>query len=376
MGAKQNLIDYSDRNVCRKTYEEFYESIFEKIAEAPNRQNLKIYSFVLSQLVFFVDDLTSSEEVPFVLRTGRGARLECDYSKLAARYFTSFPDFLEVAQRLSDRYAYCEQVEVFIDACRKLGCFDLALLDLNEWRKPMELQTNSSSDLRRELFNRVCEKIRDSWGKGEYRKRYSQRKADAKKRFKKFAKYPLLVFETCARLVVLRIDLSYKKDITHQHTLEELKNDVEHLLANQRGAKELAFMKGYVVKFEYGVDRGFHAHFLIFMDGSKRKGSSHIHLVKKLGEYWENTITKGRGAYWNCNVEAANYDRLDRRGIGVIHRSEGDLIANLQNHVIAYLCKMDQFIRPRNLDKKVRLILKGQAQNKKRVSNDAKLNNK
>lgn len=131
-----------------------------------------------------------------------------------------------------------------------------------------------------------------------YRKRQAERKSDAKKRLEEFTKYPMRLFPGCAQLVVLRIDLFYRKDIAHQYELKDLQVDVKHLLDNKRGSKELAFMKGYIVKFEYGVDKGFHAHFLVFLDGSRRKGSSHVYLTKKLGEYWKNTITKGRGDYW------------------------------------------------------------------------------
>lgn len=358
MRTKLNHAERPDSKVCKEAYQEFSESIFCSAPTTYGHQTPKTYATFLSRLVDFIDELTSSKEVPFLLRIGKWGVLEYDCSALANRYFRCLATFIEVTNFLSDQYRYCEQIEVFVHVCRLLGVFDHPLLVA--WDEKQDQQVNIPSDSREQLFNKICERIRIAWTVEGYKKRHAQRKSDAKKRFKRYSAYPLRLFPNCARLVVLRIDLSYRKEIAHQFTLEDLKADVEHLLNNQRGSKELAFMKGYIVKFEYGIDKGFHAHFLVFLDGSKRQGSSHVYLTQKLGEYWVNTITKGRGRYWNCNAEADNYERKGRRGIGLIHRSEEILISNLQHCVIAYLCKMDQFIEPKYKKARTKLIRKGE----------------
>ena len=350
MGPQKNKMELPDNEVCKEAYQEFAETIFLGAPAAYEDQTPKVYATFLSRLMLFIDELTSSKEIPFLPRVGKRGGLEYDASALAQRYFLCLPDFVEVASCLSDRYVYCEQIEVFKHACRSLDVFDRTLFE--HWDERSDLQANIAGGSRQQLFNEICGRIRTAWVMEGYRKRQAERKSDAKKRLEEFTKYPMRLFPGCAQLVVLRIDLFYRKDIAHQYELKDLQVDVKHLLDNKRGSKELAFMKGYIVKFEYGVDKGFHAHFLVFLDGSRRKGSSHVYLTKKLGEYWKNTITKGRGDYWNCNAEAENYDRLNRRGIGKIHRSEEVLISNLKNYVIAYLCKMDQFIRPAGLKKK------------------------
>ena len=118
---------------------------------------------------------------------------------------------------------------------------------------------------------------------------------------------PTYSFPIVARLVLVRVDLFYEKQYGDSIDVFDMTNDLDRLFGNARHNSLFAFMKGYIVKLEYGVDKGIHAHALLFFDGSKRNNSSHIQLAKEIGEYWINMITKGRGAYWNVN---ANADQL------------------------------------------------------------------
>ena len=90
----------------------------------------------------------------------------------------------------------------------------------------------------------------------------------------------------------------------------------------------------------------------------REKNSSDVYFVKLIGDYWNNTVTQGRGAYWNINEDANQYEKLGRFGIGVINYNDTELRKNLQEHVIQYLCKPDQFIRPK-FGYKVRLFRRG-----------------
>jgi hypothetical protein len=81
-------------------------------------------------------------------------------------------------------------------------------------------------------------------------------------------------------------------------------------------------------------------------------------LANKIGEYWVNIITKGRGDYWNVNDKSDQYEKLGRCGIGVIKWDNDRLRKNLKEYVVQYLCKVDQFIKPK-FGGKVRLIRRG-----------------
>ena len=148
--------------------------------------------------------------------------------------------------------------------------------------------------------------------------------------------------------------------------MSDMQKDLTHLFENQRGNPLFKTMKGYIVKIEYGVAKGPHIHVIVFLDGSRRMNASDIHFAEEMGKYWVATVTKGRGAYWNVNDNADHYEKLGRRGIGVINWYETELRSNLK-FVIGYLCKVDQFIKPK-WGPNVRLFRRGLFP-KKRINN-------
>jgi hypothetical protein len=109
---------------------------------------------------------------------------------------------------------------------------------------------------------------------------------------------------------------------------------------------------------EYGVGRGLHCHVVLFLDGSKRNQNSHVHFAEKMGKYWVDVITKGRGNYWNVNASADHYDELGQGAIGPINCKDAEKIENLKKFVVRYLCKMDQYFSPK-CGLKVKLLRRG-----------------
>lgn len=146
--------------------------------------------------------------------------------------------------------------------------------------------------------------------------------------------------------MVLQINLGYKKQYANSIHIHEIKKDLNHLLRNKRCNSIFHSRKGYIAKLEYRVDKGIYWHILFFLDDSEGKNSSHIHSVEDFGEYWDDTITKGRGDYWKANANVYHND-AGRGGIWVINLSDTKLRNNLKESVIGYLCKVDQFIKPK-----------------------------
>lgn len=162
------------------------------------------------------------------------------------------------------------------------------------------------------------------------------------------------LFDAHARIVALRIDLSY----SHQNvSLDRFEQDLHHLHQNVRHKQLFDHLLGYIIKIEHGLNKGVHAHVLLFFDGSKRDGSADIYLTQKIGEYWKNEITQGEGFYWNVNENKAHYERQGMLGIGEIHYSQTDLINNLKS-LLAYFCKRQQYIKPKS-PFKFRLLRRG-----------------
>ncbi len=166
------------------------------------------------------------------------------------------------------------------------------------------------------------------------------------KNYQSMVNYIDNLFSRYARLLVIRIDLAYRKDVdTHFLNDEEIyqkylqaKIDREHLFRNMRSNSIFNHMIGYIWRLEYGEDKGFHYHFIFFFDGSQVRED--ISIGRLIGEYWVNVITQGRGLYYNCN---AHKDEYKYCGIGMINWNNFELIANLKR-AAEYLNKPDDYM--------------------------------
>ena len=66
-------------------------------------------------------------------------------------------------------------------------------------------------------------------------------------------------------------------------------------------------------------------------------------LAKKLGAYWEQEITQGRGDCFNVNAKWGR-DHPDC-GLGRVHVSDTNKVFNLRYRVLSYLVKPDYLVR-------------------------------
>lgn len=146
------------------------------------------------------------------------------------------------------------------------------------------------------------------------------------------------------RILVLRVDLSYSDYIRHD---KDINTDLSHLTKNIKRNKQLN--KGLifgVIKVEFGLIKGPHAHLLLVYDANIRWRDDRIGDL--LGAYWKNTITAGEGTYFNANRRKAK-ENLSRRidtpvkqlGIGMLKKDDADKLENL-GFVIHYLSKDEQ----------------------------------
>lgn len=154
------------------------------------------------------------------------------------------------------------------------------------------------------------------------------------------------LFDCYSKLVVLRMDLSYRKEIVESKTFEDLRNDIDKMRNNARHNEKLfKGLEGYIFKIEYGLDKRIHAHVLLFFNGHIRKPSSDVYHASQIKAYWENVITQGDGFVWNCNDHKEQYRY---NGIGLVNAND----VEKRDYLIMamkYLCKKDrQVIKPRD----------------------------
>ncbi len=211
-----------------------------------------------------------------------------------------------------------------------------------------------------DLLNAFIESIRTEAASPSFQKTIKNYQRTQSKNYKSLIEYIDRLFAQYARLLVLRIDFSYKKSkypLTKDEIYDkysEVKKDRVHFFNNMRSNSLFGQMVGYAWKLEYGLEKGFHYHMLFFFDGSKVQQD--INIARRLGEYWENTITGGRGLYYNCNAFKHGYLN---QGIGMINHGDIELREGLKL-AAAYLTKTDYYARIVSLEKNGRTFGKGE----------------
>lgn len=206
-----------------------------------------------------------------------------------------------------------------------------------------------------------------------FKKEIAQQRKYASEYKKEVRNYINGLFDYRSRLLVIRIDLSYRKGIfrkittnisnkplsKQEHKLEDLKawslEVKEHrkmLLKSLKKQYSNGFI-GYMWKLEYTEIKSFHYHMMFFLDSSEHRED--ITIAQNIGELWVNQITQGDGLYWNCNANKNSYKNL---GVGIINHHEDVLRDNVINTAL-YLVKKDYLIRSVMFNSKNRAFGKG-----------------
>jgi hypothetical protein len=153
------------------------------------------------------------------------------------------------------------------------------------------------------------------------------------------------LFANHSRLLLLRVDFHYHKgNIIHSEAdrlvkYQEARHDREQFITKMKSASLFTDLLGYVWKLEYGPEKGFHYHMMFLFDGSWVRED--VNLAMRVGKYWEDNITQGRGTYHNCNAEKNRYSKL---GIGMINYYDTALREGLYQ-AASYLTKADHMVR-------------------------------
>lgn len=152
------------------------------------------------------------------------------------------------------------------------------------------------------------------------------------------------LFEDYARLLVVRLDLGFSKelrkslgnrDINHEYVQASFARFLKHL------DRKFPSLVGYARKLEYGPVKKYHFHLLLFFNGSKVRED--ITLGDMVGKYWEK-VTDGNGKFYNCNLKKDEFREKGTLGVGMIHHSDKDMRKNLER-VAMYLVKIDYYVR-------------------------------
>ena len=95
------------------------------------------------------------------------------------------------------------------------------------------------------------------------------------------------------------------------------------------------------MKFEYGLQRGVHAHVLLLFNGREVREDATI--GRLIGDHWRQVITNGVGGYFNTNTQAYKAT-MEYCGIGTFTSMTEDFREGMAR-MADYLAKPDHGVR-------------------------------
>jgi len=295
----------------------------------------------LRKIEKFVQWCMDTHEPAVVWDLDRSGRTVARMSFAARGYYLSLGDWMQPI-RLKYTRSLC--VDLF---WRSLEALDLLGVDLSMSRpekRPYRWCVQSEAYVRLNggpssgaLFNALVERIREAGRQPKFRNKLRRQRNDARRNHSSALAYNERLLEGRSRLVVIRLDLGYRREVAQVTTPEQLQRDLNRFLGNQRHNRLFTHLLGFIFKVEEGPLRGLHTHVVLYFQDSEIR--NHENLGNLIGRYWADQITQGRGTYFNCNRENYLYP-----GIGVISNDDRAKRASLRDRVLGYLFKDDQHV--------------------------------
>ena len=244
-------------------------------------------------------------------------------------------------------FIVCEEILCFFKAKELLNT-ELDLIGLFE-------QPNSQPLVhiqpRADLLNQFVQLIREQMGSTIVKNVIRKREEKAKQNLKSCRKAINQCFAKFSKLLVIRVDFAFKPPLENltpycpdelqhpfhsENALQSLKELIAQLLRNRRHNKILNQIKGYILKFEHGLKKGFHVHALFFMDGNLHQSDGYF--AHEITKYWKK-LTNDQGCTYNCHMAKDKYKTLC---IGMIDHTDTAKQKALDD-CVQYFCKKEQY---------------------------------
>ncbi|CAJ2794550.1 inovirus-type Gp2 protein [Burkholderia pseudomallei] len=274
---------------------------------------------------------------------------------LGKQYYRKLNTWLE---RYSDIPRYSERVTVFYDVCRELG---FVATPMNYFGKPEEFDDRYGvqyADWYNELIQKISERIKSR----EFKERERWRRKNAQRNEQNVLAMNEEMYKVRSRWVILMLTLNYEKPYRRWITLDDIQKHREKFFAARRYNKLMSGIKNYVWTIEQGEKTGFHLHVILYYSAKHRRDVS---LAQRIGEYWADVVTDGKGAYWNSNARKA-FHALRGYGIGTgqIDRKDREKRESLKKNLL-YLAKASQYLMIKGAER-VRTFDMGQVPEKRK----------
>ena len=318
-----------------------YLEMFSPLFATKNGQQIRLYNADESRVLCLLKELEKTcaallKKKDVVFTCVKGKRLVCGE---AGRTFFRIArsDLLTRIEEIFPECLFNPFVRAAIDAI-KAEKGDCQLFALEVYESLGEIKSIA------DMMNRIVDRIRNRMSNEDFKAMVRNHERAVNQNRKSLARFVNAIFRRYAKVLVVRLDLSYLKSyyrpLDEQNlSCEDVVRHREKLLAELR-----KMFKGklitYVWKLEYGPMRGYHYHAFFFFDGSQCMQD--IVIAKMIGEHWANVVTGGSGSYFNCCANKKNYPAL---GIGMIKYDDWEKISNLKSRSLEYLVKADYYVK-------------------------------
>jgi hypothetical protein len=188
-------------------------------------------------------------------------------------------------------------------------------------------------------LNELAEAIQSAAKTPQFRAQFDLHRRRCARNYKALCDYINALFKHKGkRHLVIRLDFGYRKDAAPMGLLTptsiSLKDARQHLARLIRHVRNHYPLTGYAWKLEYGLQKDYHFHVLIFLNG--RLVQQDVPLARLIGQHWNTVITEGHGSYFNCNAVPYKY-----RGVGMVDHKDAQKRIVLIEYVAPYLTKVD-----------------------------------
>jgi len=234
-------------------------------------------------------------------------------------------------------YIFSEHVQLFLDCWIKLE------LGMERFNNPRS-DSSKYRKLQYEVFNDLLRKIRDVANSPSFKKRMGRRKEKTTKRYHSAKSHIDRLFDNHPKMLVVRINLSYRHEVAMDRTDRDVKSDLQNLKNN--GRKNSALLKetaGDIWALKWAPGTGLYIHLIIFFVSSGKFTGDE--LAVNVGKYWVEHITNNFGQYTNCNSSTINDWKL---GIGEISADDNEKRARLLD-VVLHLAESEEYLRATRL---------------------------
>lgn len=219
------------------------------------------------------------------------------------------------------------------------------------------------------MLQRMFEEIRKILRSGAIRKKIKNHRRMERQNYSSCWKYMEGLFGKRSRLLILRVDLYFRRIAKGWGYTLDAHRQHEKFLRALREDRIVDDVMGSISKRENGIDRGMHFHILIAIDGHLHRDAANI--ARVIGERWvkqcdnEDATSEPRASYFNCYVLK---DRYKFNCIGLVHVNDQLKMKGLRL-AIQYLCKESYKIRagPVAIYDELRQVIKNRGLGKRNI---------